>query len=127
MYSYARDGLFFKVFQELDPVTKVPAKGAWITCLFMGIVSFFLNLEELTFLVSIGNLITYAIVHAAVMVLRFRESGSVERTKPEKFVWFYMVFAFFFALSFGYGWHIVFTGIFGIAALILLVYLHFIP
>ena len=27
LYSYAKDGLFFKVFTEIDPISKVPVKG----------------------------------------------------------------------------------------------------
>jgi APA family basic amino acid/polyamine antiporter len=30
LYSYAKDGLFFKVFKDLDPVRNVPIKGSWL-------------------------------------------------------------------------------------------------
>jgi amino acid transporter len=30
LYSYAKDGLFFKIFKDMDPVRKVPIKGSWL-------------------------------------------------------------------------------------------------
>ena len=73
LYAYAKDGLFFKVFKEIDPKTKVPVKGAWITCIFVCIVCFFLNLEELSKIISLGNLLNYSFVNAGVIALRFRD------------------------------------------------------
>jgi amino acid transporter len=29
-FNLAKDGLFFSVFKKLDPVKKVPTKGAWL-------------------------------------------------------------------------------------------------
>ena len=44
LYSYAKDGLFFKVFTELDPVSKVPVKGSWLAIIPITICAFALNL-----------------------------------------------------------------------------------
>lgn len=43
--SYAKDGLFFKIFKDLDPVTKVPVKGAWIVTIPIVLAAFVLNLK----------------------------------------------------------------------------------
>ncbi len=72
MYAYAKDGLFFKVFKEIDPITKVPVKGAWYSCIFVSLVCFFLDLEELSKIISLSNLINYSFVNAGVIALRFR-------------------------------------------------------
>jgi basic amino acid/polyamine antiporter, APA family len=44
LYSYSKDGLFFKVFSELDPISKVPVKGSWISLVPIGLAAFTLNL-----------------------------------------------------------------------------------
>jgi len=45
LYSYAKDGLFFKVFAEMDPVAKVPVKGSWLAIFPIAIGAFVLNLN----------------------------------------------------------------------------------
>jgi amino acid transporter len=45
MYAYAKDGLFFKVFKEIDPVSKVPVKGSWIVLIPIVLGAFCLNLR----------------------------------------------------------------------------------
>ena len=72
---FASDGLFFKVFSEIDPVTKVPKKGAWIMCVAVCIICFFLDLEAMTIIISLGNLLSYSLVNLAVIVLRMRDPG----------------------------------------------------
>ena len=68
----AKDGLFFKVFNDLDPITKIPIKGAWISCFVICFLSFVLNLEELTFMISLENLLTFSFIDAGVIALRYR-------------------------------------------------------
>ena len=45
LFSYAKDGLFFKIFKEIDPVKKVPLKGAWIALIPIALAGFYLNLK----------------------------------------------------------------------------------
>ena len=45
LYAYAKDGLFFKVFKEIDPVSKVPVKGSWIVLIPIVLGAFCLNLR----------------------------------------------------------------------------------
>lgn len=126
LYSLAKDGLFFERFKEIDPLTKVPIKGSWITSIIVIVLSVLLDIEELTFILSVENLLTYSFVSAGVLCLRFRETPAV-RNKNEWWVWLYVGVAFLFSLSYGYQWHwILFAG-FGIALIALIVKLHFIP
>lgn len=72
MRSLATDGLLPKIFAELDPETRVPVKGAWISTIGFAIVSSCLNLDVLCTLVSVGNLLSYVIVNAASIQMRLR-------------------------------------------------------
>ena len=74
LYSLAKDGLFFERFKELSPITHVPVKGSWVSCIFVCLAAIFLNVEELTFVISIENLVTYSFVNAGLLALRFREN-----------------------------------------------------
>lgn len=74
LYSLAKDGLFFERFKELSPITHVPVKGSWVSCIFVCLAAIFLNVEELTFVISIENLFTYSFVNAGLLALRFREN-----------------------------------------------------
>ncbi len=76
LYSLAKDGLFFERFKELDPITHVPVKGSWITSFLVIVLSVLLDVEELTFILSVENLLTYSLVNAGVLCLRFRDSPS---------------------------------------------------
>ena len=109
LYAFSNDGIFFPIFKELDPITKVPAKGAWIACFFISIVCYFLDLETITLVVSLGNLVSYSFVNAAVIALRFRNpfnfSNHIKPSPNEKYPWIYLVFSFLFAMSIGLEWN----------------------
>jgi hypothetical protein len=65
--------LFFKTFQDLSPLTQVPTKGGWVSCIGVCILSMILNVEELTFIISVENLFTYSFTNCGLIALRFRE------------------------------------------------------
>lgn len=71
--AFAKDGLLWPIFQEIDPKTKVPVKGAWISTIICALMAAFLNLDTLATLVSVGNLLVYAVIDAAVIQMRFAE------------------------------------------------------
>ena len=89
-------------------MTKVPKKGAWYSCIFICAVSFFLDIEALTLIISLGNLLNYSFVNAGVIALRFRPlsdgEGEIMRHKNERYAWFYLVISFLFAMSMSNGW-----------------------
>lgn len=44
LFRFADDGLFFKIFKEINKKTKVPVKGGWISSIVICFMSFFLDL-----------------------------------------------------------------------------------
>mmetsp|Transcript_16099 Transcript_16099/g.27201 ORF Transcript_16099/g.27201 Transcript_16099/m.27201 type:complete len:349 (+) Transcript_16099:603-1649(+) len=76
LYSFAKDGLFFKVFQEIDPKRNVPVKGSWLSIIPIAIFAFFMNLSMLAKLCSLCNLMTYAFINLGVIVLRLKNINT---------------------------------------------------
>ena len=62
----------------------------------MSIPAFFLDLEAITKVISLGVLITYSIVTACGIALRFRERATQTsvRSSNEVYVWLYILSAF---------------------------------
>lgn len=76
-----------------------------------------MDLEHIAKVVSLGNLISYSFVNAAVIALRYRQpprNGHYVKAANEKYAWLYLVSAFVFSLSFGYGIDMVLTMTFGV-------------
>jgi amino acid transporter len=71
-----------------------------------------MNLEEIATLVSLGNLLSYSIVDASVISLRFREpqadSSEIKFSSKEKYPWLYLICAFLCAFSIGNSWNYAF-------------------
>jgi len=86
---------------EINPVTRVPVAGAWYTFLFMAGPAFFLDLEQITKIISCGNLMTYSFVTGCGIALRFRERETQNnvRSSNEFWVWAYMFFSFIAVMS----------------------------
>ena len=76
MRSLAMDGLLPKIFAELDPETRVPVKGAWISTIGFALVASCLNLDVLCTLVSVGNLLSYVIVNCASIQMRLAQKPT---------------------------------------------------
>jgi amino acid transporter len=74
--AFAKDGLLWPIFGELDPKTKVPVKGAWISTIICAVMAATLNLDTLATLCSVGNLLVYAVIDAAVIQMRLAEVPS---------------------------------------------------
>ena len=79
--AFAQDGLIFEIFKEMDPKTNVPVKGCWISSIICAIQASFLDLNTLATLSSIGCLVTYAIIDAAVIQMRFADIPKAEKKK----------------------------------------------
>jgi len=69
-YAMSRDGLFFTIFSDVHPTFRTPWIGTIITGVFAALLAGFVPLGILGELVSIGTLLAFAIVCAAVLVLR---------------------------------------------------------
>ena len=126
LYSLAKDGLFFERFKELCPKKQVPVRGSWISCFAVCVIATFLDVEELTFILSIENLFTFSFVSAGLLAMRFREKPE-QRHKNEWYAWGYMLLALVFSLSWGYSmpWPVIV--VLGLATLAAIVGLHFVP
>ena len=97
-----------------------------MSCIAVCILAVILDVEELTFIISIENLFTFSITNSGLMALRFREHPE-KRHSNEKFAWYYMVLAFVFSLSWGYSWPWPIIAILGVAVIAMIVFLHKIP
>jgi cationic amino acid transporter 4 len=68
----AQDGLLFKVFARVNEKTQVPLITIGVCGLFSAFVALFFDIEKLVEFMSIGTLMAYTIVSAAVIILRYR-------------------------------------------------------
>ena len=86
-YSMANDGLLPPIVNRLHPKFKTP----WITQILLGVLvaipAGFLSVREAASLVSIGTLLAFVIVCAAVLLLRKREP-TLHRPFKTPLVWF---------------------------------------
>jgi len=82
-----------------------------------------LDLEQITKVISCGNLLTYSFVTACGVALRFREreTQTTERAYAERYVWAYLVFSFLTALCLMQQFHVYATYTLGAITLIILV------
>lgn len=126
--AQADDGLIPKIFSELSPTTHVPVKGSWIVTLVIAIPAFCLDLEQITKVISCGNLMTYSFVSACGLALRFREreSQTILRADAEKYVWAFLVLSFLTALCLMKQVEMYFTITFGVLTFLVFVRLCFV-
>jgi APA family basic amino acid/polyamine antiporter len=86
-WSMAHDGLLPPVVNQIHPKFRTP----WITQIILGVVvaipAGFLTVREAASLVSIGTLLAFVIVCAAVILLRIREP-NLHRPFKTPLVWF---------------------------------------
>jgi len=75
LLAYAKDGLFFSIFATMDPIHNVPVYGSWIVGVLVCLIAFFLNLEQLSKIISCGNLLSYSVVSMSAISLRLRAEG----------------------------------------------------
>ncbi|XP_048412606.1 cationic amino acid transporter 4 [Stegostoma tigrinum] len=71
-YAMSEDGLLFKVFARVNPVTKVPVIGIVLFGILMAILAMVFDLESLVQFLSIGTLLAYTFVAASTIVLRYQ-------------------------------------------------------
>ena len=94
----ANDGLIPKVFCELNPVTRIPVKGSWLVTIPIGLLAFFLDLEQITKIISLGNLLTYSFVSGCGIALRLRDVNS--QSSNEMWVWNFTLASFCAVMSY---------------------------
>ncbi|KAM6944356.1 cationic amino acid transporter 4 [Lycodopsis pacificus] len=72
VYAMAEDGLFFSIFAQVNPITKVPVNAILVFGVLMATMALVFDLEALVQFLSIGTLLAYTFVAASVIVLRFQ-------------------------------------------------------
>jgi len=120
-YNLAKDGLFFKVFKELDPKKKVPAKGAWLNLIPQILLATFFEITILAQTASLIFLATYIIVNASLIELRFIH--KLERTNKYKYaIVLFCIFSFLICVSIYFGWPLAVTVTFIAVAVMLFIF-----
>ncbi|XP_060857049.1 high affinity cationic amino acid transporter 1-like [Metopolophium dirhodum] len=76
LMTMAEDGLMFSLFSDIHPTLKTPVKATLLSGLFAGIITMFLNLDQLMNMMSIGTLLAYTIVCVCVLLLRYRNNSD---------------------------------------------------
>ena len=69
-YRMAQDGLLFRQFGEVSRRTQVPTFGTVASGAGAGVLAFFLDLDALTDMISIGSLVAFGVVCMSVLILR---------------------------------------------------------
>lgn len=76
LYAISKDGLIPQTFQTVNPRTKAPVSNTIIVCLVVGIVAGLVDSTFLWDMVSMGTLVAFILVSAAVPVLRRKGIGA---------------------------------------------------
>jgi len=97
----------------------------------VSLACFFLNLEELSKIISLGNLLNFSFVNAGCIALRFREpqqhSFLVKKSSKEIYAWIYTFLAFLSAMSIGKNWDPTFSWVFGTLTIAAVIFMSTIP
>jgi cationic amino acid transporter 4 len=78
VYAMAQDGLLFKVFGRVHDKTQLPLITIGVWGFLSAVVALVFDIEKLVEFMSIGTLMAYTIVSAAVIILRYREVVRVD-------------------------------------------------
>ena len=72
-YAMSRDGLLPRMFSKIHPRYRTPYVATWIAGFLVGIPSMFGSIGDFADLANMGTLFAFALVSAAVLVLRKRD------------------------------------------------------
>ncbi|XP_050433621.1 cationic amino acid transporter 3 isoform X2 [Adelges cooleyi] len=82
LYAMSCDGLLFNMFSDIHPKSQTPLLATILSGILAGIMAAVFNLEQLIDMMSIGTLLAYTIVCICVLILRYKESTSVDFVIP---------------------------------------------
>jgi APA family basic amino acid/polyamine antiporter len=85
--AMSRDGLLGPWFGKLSPKHGTPSNATFLTGVLVAVPAALLNIDEVVELTNIGTLFAFAIVCAAVMILRYRRPEAVRRFRMP-YIWF---------------------------------------
>ncbi|KDP39649.1 hypothetical protein JCGZ_02669 [Jatropha curcas] len=71
LMAMARDGLLPPFFSDVNKSTQVPVKSTLVTGLGAATLAFFMNVDQLAGMVSVGTLLAFTMVAISVLILRY--------------------------------------------------------
>ncbi|KAG9152007.1 hypothetical protein Leryth_002265 [Lithospermum erythrorhizon] len=71
LMAMARDGLLPSFFSDVNNRTQVPIKSTIATGLLSGMLAFFMDVDQLAGMVSVGTLLAFTVVAISVLILRY--------------------------------------------------------
>ncbi|KAK3015683.1 hypothetical protein RJ639_006618 [Escallonia herrerae] len=77
LMAMARDGLLPSFFSEVNKHTQVPVKSTLVTGIVAAALAFFMDVEQLAGMVSVGTLLAFTMVAISVLILRYVPPDSV--------------------------------------------------
>ncbi|XP_049873850.1 cationic amino acid transporter 4 [Pectinophora gossypiella] len=78
LYAMSADGLLFGFLSDINNKSQIPIWNLVIAGMSSAVIALLFDLEKLVEFMSIGTLLAYTIVSAAVIILRYRPSPSVD-------------------------------------------------
>ncbi|GFY98045.1 cationic amino acid transporter 2 [Actinidia rufa] len=69
--AMARDGLLPSFFSDINKHTKVPIKSTVVTGVSAAALAFFMDIEQLAGMVSVGTLLAFTAVAISILILRY--------------------------------------------------------
>jgi len=79
--AMSRDGLLPKVFSKIHPVYKTPSFSTILTGFIVVVPTFFLKMDELTDLTSIGTLFAFVLVCGGILMMKDHPDLQTKRFK----------------------------------------------
>ncbi|GFY98046.1 cationic amino acid transporter 3 [Actinidia rufa] len=71
LMAMARDGLLPSFFSDVNKHTQVPVKSTILTGIVAATLAFFMDVEQLAGMVSVGTLLAFTMVAISVLILRY--------------------------------------------------------
>jgi len=108
LYQMANDGLLMKPFMRLNK-HQVPYIGILVTGMFSTTLALFMNLDQLSSMISIGTLLAFTLVCGGVVVLRYSDSPAPFQGTQLVVTLFITFFSsILFGIALRSQWHIIF-------------------
>ena len=70
--AVANDGLMFAICGRFSRRTNIPTCNVWINCFLLSVIAFVANLDLLSKVISLSNLMIYSLVNCVCMSMRYR-------------------------------------------------------
>ncbi|XP_051151680.1 cationic amino acid transporter 2, vacuolar-like [Andrographis paniculata] len=77
LMAMARDGLLPSFFSVVDKRTQIPFNSTVVTGLLAAALAFFMDVEQLSGMVSVGTLLAFTVVAVSVLILRYVPPNEV--------------------------------------------------